>query len=245
MVITTTAVAFILSSLGLGFCGIRFFGAFQKIGGQQAGDKIGKLLSIAFMGTALQHGILGWGNLFFALNSEMLYRILFIDNIVLMLVTALEVYLFFYIFYPEISSTLAVVATFILGVIIDVLLIITHPLPVITREGSIEWNMSPQIEILLSFLLFVNIGALLYIFAKSYRKTESREVKIIFLVVIIVTSGGMINVFTRFMVLIGTAPDLKALIFDIVLALIGILAIATFLPFGGIVKKISDRHSRH
>jgi len=81
MVITTTAIAFLLSGLGLVFCGLWFFKAFRKIGGLKSNNQIGILLSGFFLGNSLQHIILAIGGFFFAKNSDALQAILVIDNL--------------------------------------------------------------------------------------------------------------------------------------------------------------------
>lgn len=239
MTITTTAIGFSFSSLGFAFCGIRFFNAFQKVGGSRAGRKIGILLSAFFLSNALQHGLLAIGSLFFAKNSEALYRVVVIDHLLLTIATLIGVYLVFYTIFPSISPWPAVIATSILGITVIGLTGITHPRPFVDLNGGVDWNMSPWLEFFLSYLLFSNIGALLAVFIHSFLQAKSREVKTISLIIVVLALMGLINVFRRFL-LSGTMPNfLKTPIHDLTLAVIGLLFIGVFIAPPIVIKLIS------
>src|SRR3989338_11222576 len=158
MTITTTGIAFTLSTIGLVFCGLRFFGAFQKIGGLRSGSRVGILLSVLFFGTAFQHSILALGGLFFSGIPEALYAIFVVDIFVLALITALGVYLAIYILLPNFSPWFATIATFIFGVFVTGLVVIVHPLPFVNTADGIDWNISYWLGVSLYYLLLLNIG---------------------------------------------------------------------------------------
>ncbi|MBI2047681.1 MAG: hypothetical protein HYT27_00935 [Parcubacteria group bacterium] len=147
MTITTTAIAFTLSSLGLMFCGSRFFKAFQKIGGSRAGKKIGILLSILHLGFALVNGTLGIGTLFFAGNSEILYRFVLVAHFFLAITAVVGIYLVFYILFPLTSPWPGVTLAFILGIGVIILTVITHPLPFVDTGGGVDLNFSRLLSV--------------------------------------------------------------------------------------------------
>lgn len=241
MVVPTTAISFFLSCLGLCFCGIRFFKAFQKIGGPRTGNRIGILLSTFFLATALQHGILALGSLWFADNPEALYITFTIDNIVLLLATALGVYLTFYILSPTTSPWPAVTGIFVLGVTVIISTIAVHPLPFINVNGGMEWNIPRWLSVILSYLIFLNIAPLPAIFIPAFLCAKSREVKSTSLVIIILSLLGIMNVSFRFLFPVSLTLDLRTRIFDIILAGIGLVLIVAFLPLPiliGLITKI-------
>src|SRR3989338_8547158 len=98
MAITTTSIGFILLSLGLASCGVWLFATFQKEGGVREYGNVGYLLSALFLGSGLQNGIMGFGALFFAKNSDALYYVLVISNIFLTAVALLGAFMTYYIF---------------------------------------------------------------------------------------------------------------------------------------------------
>ena len=155
MVITSTAVAFSLSAIGLAFCGFRFFEAFQKIGGLRSGSRIGILLSLLFFGTSFQHGILALSSLFFAGIPEAFYAVLVIDILVLALITTLSVYLAIYILLPIFSPLPPTIITFLFGIFVTTLTLIAHPLPFVNANWSIDLNMPHWLEIPLYYLLLL------------------------------------------------------------------------------------------
>src|SRR3989344_185217 len=140
MVITTTAISFILLSLGLAFCGWRVRVAFRGAGNSEANKKIGFLVSLYFGGFAFQNSIIGFGTLFFAQNASGLFYVLVAANSFLSLVAVLCVYMVCYIFFPRSSPQIPVIITFALGVSSLILIFIAHPQPFITPTNGIEWN---------------------------------------------------------------------------------------------------------
>jgi len=241
MVITTTAVGFSLSGLGLAFCGFWFFKAFQKIGGLRSGNQIGILLSTFFLGLALQHFILAIGGFAFITNTEALYAVLVIDAIVLAIVTALGIYLFFYILLPNFSSKWAAIVTMFYGLFVTTLIIFTHLRPFLTTSQAIDWNMSRLTSLSLYYLLLLNIGAPFLIFVKNLFYATTRDVKLISIIIASATFAGLINVSIGFLSFLDSSADLRGFIFDRILGIIGILFIIGFfiipLWYGWVSKK--------
>lgn len=229
MVITTTGIAFSISSIGLAFCGLRFFRAFQKMGGLRPGNRVGILLSILFLGFSLQHGILAIGGLFFAQVSEVLYVILVIDHFVLVFVTALAVYLAVYILLPKISPWPLTTAIFLFSSFVNVLTINERFLPFVTVANSIDWNMPHVLKLLWYNILLIGIGAPFLVFAKNFFLAQTRGVKNISLVMMAIHFAGIVNVSIIFSDFLTGAGEIRFKVFDVILAIIGIVFISAFL----------------
>lgn len=239
MTITTTGIGFLLFSLGFAFCGFRFSGAFQKDGNQKTKSRIALLVSTIFFSNAIAIGILTVGTLFFAQNSETLYRFLVISHIPLTFTAMVGMYAVFYILFPLISPLPGVIAPFIMGANLIILTILTHPQPFIDASGGIDWNMLPVLSASLCYLVFVNLGTQFVIFLHSFFHARSREVKIISSAIIAVSLIGIINMFTHFLFPVMTNDFLRVHIFNIMFAVMGIVLIVLFLPPPKIIKWIS------
>lgn len=245
MIATTTGIGFSLLSLGLAFCGLRFFRAFQKMGSPtQAGSKIGILLSAMFLSNALTLAILATGAFFFAGSPETLYILLLISHVPLAFAGVLGVYTVFYILHPLVSPWPAVAAVSLLGMIVILLTIVTHPLPFIDASGAIDWNMSRLLAIFLSYLIFVPMGAGLSIFIPTFLQAKSREIRIISFVIVVLASMGIANTFVRFL-LPDIAPDaFRTRGLDMMFTFMGLIYISVFLLPPGIIKRVSSWASR-
>lgn len=239
MTITTTAISFFLSSLGSAFCGIYFFKAFQKIGTSETGKKIGILLSGIFLCFAIQLGTLAIGALFFIGKPGMFYALL-IAHFLLVLVAIVGVYLFFYILFPLISPWPSIMGAFILGAIVIILLIMTDPHPLIDAGGGVDWNFSRLFSVFLSYLLFLDLGIVLTLFAHSFLQAKSRDVKIVSLIQVVLSGIGIVNIFMRFLLPKNSRISelLRTQIFDVTLAMIGIIFIAAFFLSPIMIKKL-------
>ena len=243
MTITTTGIGFSLLALGLAFCGARFFRAFQKIGGARAGNTIGVLLSLMFFSNALTVGILGAAALFFARDSEMLFRFLLASDVPLLLTAVLGVYLIFYILVPSASPWPAVGAVSLLGVAVMILTVITHPRPFMDASGGIDWNTPRILSVLLSYLIFIHIASPLIIFAHSFLHAPSREVKIVSLIQVVLASAGIITIAVRFLLPTNPVFDLvRTRASDVIFAGIGLTMIAVFTLPPILVRKSARMH---
>jgi len=245
MVITTTGIAFILSSLGLAFCGLHFFKAFKNISTKQDHSRIGFLLSSHLIASASVLGILGLGSLIFAKNPEALYYILLISHFPLIIGASIGIYLIYYIFFPRISPRFTVAIAVLLGITIIASTVITHPLPFLNASGSIDWNMSRWLSVLLSYLVFLQIGSTLYIFYKLIFFAPSRMVRNFSLFIAIFSFFALVNHLIRFTFFAIESADLRTRIYDLVLAFIGISFIIGFLIFPFIRTRISRFSKNH
>ena len=183
MTITTTAVGFLLLAIGFVFCGIRFFRAFQKIGGLRSGSRIGILLSTFLFSFALVNGIMGAGSLFYARSYETFYFFILASHLFLLITAVLGVYIVSYIFFPAVSSWSAIVSVFILGCAVIALTIVAYPHPFIDAGGAIDFNFSHWLSVMLAYLLFVAIGSVFAIFAHLFFQAKSYEVRIVSFVI--------------------------------------------------------------
>lgn len=239
MTITTTGIGFLLFSLGFAFCGFRFSGAFQKDAHQKIKSKIAILISTIFFSNAIAIGILTVGILFFAQNSETLYRFLVVSYVPLTFAAMVGMYAVFYILLPLISPWPGVITVSILGVNLIILTILTHPQPFIDASGGIDWNMIPVLSASLCYLVFVNLGTQFVIFLHSFFQTKSREVKVISFAIIAISLMGIINMFIHFLFPVITNDFLRTRIFDIMFAVMGLIFIIIFLPPPMVIKWFS------
>lgn len=237
--LTTTGIGLLIFSLGLAFGGFRFFKAFRKVDGSSTGSKIGILLCTTFFGAALVLGILAIGTLFFAQNSEVLYKILVVSHIPLTLTAMVGMYLVFYTIFPSLSPWPGVSVALALGVNLIVLTILTHPRPFIDASGSVDWNMSLILAMSLCSVVFVNIGTQLTIFIHSFFYTKSREVRVVSFVMILILLVNIVNMFTHFLLPHITDDFLRTRIFDLMFAVMGLLFIIIFLLPSILVKWFS------
>jgi len=242
MVITTTGIAFTLSSIGLIVCSFWFYKAFQKIREERPGGKIGVLMSALFLSIAIQHSILAFGGLFFASNPEALYAILTIDYFLLSIVSAFSVYMLFYIISPKLSPWPPTILTLLIGIILVSLIIEVHPLPFINTENSIDWNMPQSLDSLAYFLLLFNIGSIFIIFSKNFFNTETRYVKIVSLVISVLAFVGIINISLLFTPLLSS-PSQRNLFFDMIMGGVGLIFIVVFVSISFIISHRS-KHFR-
>lgn len=240
MTATTTGIGFSLLSMGLIFCGIRFFKAFQKMGGLRAGTRVGILLSTMFISNATAVGILAVGDLFFTRSPKILYGFLLTSHFPLTLTAILAVYSLFYILFPSISPWPAVTGVSILGIIIIILTIVTQPMPFLDTSGGIDLNTSHLLSILLAYLIFIHIGAPLPVFMQSFLRAKSREVKIISLIMLLLGVIGIINISVRFLISENvTLNFLRIRVSDIGFTAIGITFISVFLLPPVIIEYLS------
>lgn len=245
MVFTTTGIAFSVSTFGLVLCSFWFFKAFQKIGGLRSGSRVGILLSVFFLGLAFQHAILAVGGLFFVTMPDVLYAILAVDHFVLAIVTALGVYLAFYILFPKFSPWPATLGTFAFGLLGTALTIFSHPKPFIDVSNSIDWNMGRPAELSIYYLLLFSLAAPFLIFIKNFFQAVSRDVKIVSFILALAHFLGLINVSILFSGLFSEEDSLRTNVFGKVLGIIGILFIIGFLVIpimsGWVSKSINKR----
>jgi len=236
MVITTTAVAFILLSLGLGVCGFWFWKAFQKSGGN---SKIGILLSSFIFASSFQNGIIGLGALIFSTNPEGLYSILLISQVFLLIHALLGIYVVYYIFFPQKSSLLAMSVLGSFGLIMIFMTIREYPLGVITPQNSIFWPASFILSLITFLVLLVSIGSFFYIFARLFLDSKTKDTRIIALVLSILALGGIVSTFFRF---VGTyASSENRHLLDISMGITGLLFIIVLMIIPTIQKLRNDK----
>ena len=223
MFIPTTSIAFILLSVTLGFCGVRFFKAFQRNRVLQENSRIGFLLALYFFGFAFQTGIiLGLGTLLFASSSQGLYFIVLSANIFLSFLAVFSVYIAYYIFHPQASPLPVMISVFSLGFFTVALTIAFHPVPFVTPAIGVDWNMPLPLSLSLFYLLLTSIGVQLYIFTNLFLRATTREIKVLSFLVAALALGSMIDAFLRFVLFHTATADFRTRIYDLVNGLIGL-----------------------
>jgi hypothetical protein len=236
MIITTTAIGFILLSLGLALYGLRFLKALRV--DAPPNDRTGFLISLYFLGFAFQNGVIGFGTLFLASSPEGLFFVSILADSFLTLVAIFGIYIIYYILIPKESPWFAMVFTFILGLIEVSLDIILHVQPFVTSAKGIDWNAPFLPSLILFYLLLISIGASLYIFMRLFFQAKSKEIKVLSLVLAIAAAGGITDGFVGFVL----APlikinDITTGIYDVGIGIISIFFIVTFLYFSISGKK--------
>jgi len=229
MVVTTTAVAFILLSLGLTICGLWFLKAFQNSDNPKRDTKIGFLVPFIYLGFGLSNGMIGIGAFLFAKNSEVLYFVLIASHFILTLIAILGVYTAYYIFSPRLSPYLGMIFAGILGIIGIITTIITHPRPYISLQNSIEWNMNFSTSLLFFYILFISIGSTLYIFVRLFLTARTRQVKFLSLLLSTLAFTAILIHFIRFVLLYNIDTSVRTRIEDFGTVLMGIVSIIVLL----------------
>ena len=230
MVIITIAVAFILLSAGLAFCGWRFLGTFKKNYNQKTQSKIGFLLSLYFLGFTFQTGgILGLGLIFLVKNLTGFFLLLIIAHSFLVFLAILGTYTAYFIFWPKNSPWLAITFVSVLGVLGVILTIIAHPYPVLTSYGGVDWSLPQSLSLIIFFLLLSSIGAVFYVFARLFFQSKTNEIKMLSLILTIMTAGGIIDAFIQFVLLYGESASLRANTHNIFIGLVGVGSLLAFL----------------
>jgi len=194
--INTTALGFISLAIGLGLCGVWFLHAFSQEVVSPTQKKIGLLLTLLFTGYSIQNGFMGLGTWLFAHNPEALFWIMTVDHILLTAVVMIATYAAYYIFSPHLSSRPALLFVGLVGTVLLITLLLSHPLPLLTPANSIDFNMNPLASFLTFYLLFMNIGAALYIFGRLLYVSSSWSLRLLCLVQCILALIGIVNVFT-------------------------------------------------
>ncbi|MEK7554846.1 MAG: hypothetical protein AAB518_02590 [Patescibacteria group bacterium] len=224
MLVTKTALAFIVLGLGLAFCGWRFLKAFRKAENPQGNRKIGLLLTLFFFTSSIQTaGIIGLGSLFLAENLENLYYVSLAANIFLSTFAVLGVYTMCYVFFPKIKLWIPIIFVLALDLLGVVLTVLTHPIPIITSGGNIDWNLGPALSLVTFTLLLLGIGAQSYIFINLFSFAKGRELRITSLFLAISSFGAVIAQFINFILLRKADAFFRTNIYDGLTVLTGIL----------------------
>jgi len=242
MTITTTGIAFLISSAGLAFCSIRFFEAFKNVGAVRPSRKMGILLSSFFAILSLQHGVIFLGSLFLGNSSGGLLLVNVVDVLVLAVASSLGVYAMFYIVFPKVSPWPSVISTFLFGLFVAMLIYFSGSEPYINLAGNIDWDFSRESAYGFLYLLWVSMLAPVVIFGKNYLISASRKAKLVSFILVLVHFIGMINVFLLMSKYIFSSKTTEIFLFDRLLLLIGVIFVLTF--FGApSIHKLKERHT--
>lgn len=229
MTITTTAMGFSLLSLGLGFCGLRFFHAFQKMAAARHGRRTSILLYLFLFNFALVTGMLGLGSLFFAEKQKIFSAIILTSNFFLTSTAVLGMYLVFYIFLPTVSPWFGTIPAFLSGAILIALSFLSSPQPFVTETRVVDLDLSRGASIALAYTLFFSIGSIFVIFSRLARDAKTFEVRMISWIMAVSAFAGIMNAFIRYLLpeRIGT-NFLSAGLYDTVHIVSGLIFIVLF-----------------
>ena len=227
MVITTTAVGFILLGVGLGVCGWFFLRAFWKSEESRKNSKLGFVLSVFILASALQNAVLGFGSLLFAPDPEGLYSILLASQILLAVHALLGVYTVYYIFFPRRTPLPALMLAGAVGLTTLFITIREHPPGSITRQSSVYWPASFPLSLLTFLMLLISIGSFFYIFARLFRETRARNTRVLALLLSLLALGGIVSVFFRFVGAYASAEH--GALLDISMGIIGFIFLVSLI----------------
>ena len=241
MVITTTAVAFILLSVGLAFCGWRFLRAFLKSNDSRINSRAGLLLSLFLFASALQNGVLGLGALFFANNPDGLYSVVLLSHLFLATMAGISTYLVFYTLLPKQSPIAPISLVGVLGVFFVSATILYHPQPFLTPENGIDWGVNSPLSILMFSLFLISLAPPTYLFLKIFLTTISKELRLVSFAVAVLHLGGIINVFTRLILFRERFPTLRTQLLDVGVAIVGAGFVLVFVVVPAIKRFVAAR----
>ena len=231
MVVTTTAISFILLSLGLAVCGWRFWVAHKKTGDSQMGGRAGLLLSLAFFATAIHNGILGIGALIAAPDPINLYIVSVTAYLFLISFALLSVYTAFYIFLPLKSPFIAMSLTGGIGGIGLITALSSNSRPFVTPGNGIDWNMDFAFALSVLSLFLISLSVFFYIFTRLFKISEVREIRLLSLVVAATAFIGAVNIFIR-LVLFRNAPSaVRTSLLDSGIGTIGAVFVVALIVF--------------
>lgn len=234
MTFTTTGIGFLFSSLGLGFCGLRFYGSFKRIGGIKSKNRTGLLVSLLFLTMSTQHVLLSVSSFFF-IGTPVFSKIIIVVHIVLSLISLLGTYLLVFIFFPKISPLLPVLLTTAVGTIMVVQTILLNPEPTISLNRGINWNFPYSLSINLYYLLLIQIGSIFFVFSRLLLMSKDHLVKAVSFIVMALSFGGIINIFFSFGLPGNQSLETSIRRFDVIMMITGILFITVFLLVPAIV----------
>lgn len=237
MVITTTAVGFLLLAIGKATCGFRFLDTVYKSGEIRRGSKIGIMLGIFFLLFAIDDNIIAFASFYFAEYPALFIILLTISYFFLSAVAALGIYLNFYILFPKTNPWPATIATLIFGLYVVFVSTIYPQHPFLNSKGGIDFDIPRPLAILIFCLLFIAIGSTFSIFARTFVYAKSLDVKVTSAVLAFLASVGVINVGFRFVVFSITG-DVRIQIFDAGVGFIGMSFILASLLLPAIIIKL-------
>jgi hypothetical protein len=221
MIITTTAISFILLSIGLGICSWWFLRAINRSGDSKKNNTIDWLLGTFIFLSALQNGVLGFGLLLFAASQTVLLYVLIVTDILLVAHATLGTYIIPYIFFPKTPLHFAPFFTGILGFYLVLLTVVSSPEGVVTAWNTIHWGMNYMISLLTFLLLFISIGSFIFIFSQLFLKGKTPEVKKLSLFLSICGLFGLANVFFRFIIFYSESSGRNLFLLDVSMGVIG------------------------
>lgn len=218
MIFSTTAISFILLSVGLAFCGWRFLTSYRRA--YPSESKIALLLAWQFVTFVIQNGTMGFGLLVFADNPTRLSWTVLVGSVLLVAPALIGVYAAYHIFTPHRSPLLLILITILLGITLLIAGIATPPTPTLTASGSINLTMSLPIAVTTFYLILIAIGSNAYIFTRLFLTASDKSIRNFAGVIAILGWAGVINVFSQ-LILLYHSPAGFRYIFEIGLAIIG------------------------
>jgi hypothetical protein len=243
MIITSTAISFILLSLGLALCGWRFLVVYRKTYVGPDSSKIALLIAWQFIAFVVQNGVMGIGLLIFANDAVALSQVMLISGALITVPALLGVYIAYHIFSPKNSPyPLMAVVCLIAGIMIATG-ITTPPTPYLTAQNNIDLRASFPLSVATFYLLLISIGSNGYIFTKLFFSASEKRMRRLCAILALISWVGVINVFIRLVLLYHSPPDERSSLLDTGLLLQGLVFVIVLLIAPGIQNWLRTRRS--
>lgn len=229
MIITTTAIGFILLFIGLAFLGWQFLKVFNKKPGASGKNKAGKLLALCFFATAAHNFVLGFGALFFAENPQMLFKVSISSLFFLVAFALFSIYTAYYLFLPNSKPYYAMSIVVIVATAGLFFGLRSSALPFLTPTKGIDWNMGPQFSLVIFSLLLVSLSIFSYIFIRLFKNAETPKIRLLSSIIAASALIGILNIFIRLIVLQEMPGSIRTTTLDIGIGSLGALFIVGFI----------------
>jgi len=229
MQLTTTAVGFLLLSAGLGICGWQFLQVYAKSTKEEKSSRIRFLITHHFIAFTVQNGLMGLGILFFAKNQALLPYVVLLGSVVVVWPALVGIYSAYYIFSPRLSPYPLMGFASLVALFLTVYGLWYPPSVSLTVNKAMDLGLDWQLSLGTFYLLAMSIGTNAYIFLRLARVTMDKKTRRFASVIGVLGVAGVLNVFTRLVLLSSASMDIRSHSFDTGLALIGLVFITALL----------------
>ncbi len=165
---------------------------------------------------------MGLGLLLFAKNPDALPYVIFISNLLILLPALIGIYAAYHIFSPNVSPYPLMFVTLLVWILLAYGSFTSPSLPQRMPDNSIDLNMNLLVSIAMFYLLLVAIGSNGYIFTRLSLAAEDRRIRIFSGILAVLGWLGVINVFTRLVLLYHASATVRNWLLDIVSGIVGL-----------------------
>lgn len=234
MVITTTAIGFILLAFGVAILGFQFLKLFSGKTKSESNKRISFLLGALFFASAIQNTIIGLGALFFPENFIGLYFAMLISHIFLIIFALLAVYSIYYIFFPQRDPNFAIMAILILGFFgfLGAIFSPVQGFPIL--QGDIDISMNLPFAFSTLSLLLIGLSSTFYIFFQLFQRNRDRKIRLFTVTVFISALLGILSVIIKLIPIYNQSlASWRGHFFDTAIEIVGgmLIILVLVMPF--------------